>query len=111
MLLDECSSPDQIPDLLQVYDKMRRPRATKIKDMSYEMRFILGYSDGTLQQDRDRRIAMGFSEIHPIPYANAVYRDWMWGYDAIAEAKKAWKEFLTSSGDSENGRDVVKAKL
>ena len=112
-LLDECHSPLDVPDLLQVYDRIRRPRAIKMKDLSHEMRTKLGYRDGPEQEERDRQIAKGFSEDHPYPYSTPKYQDWMWGYDAVEAAKKAWAGLLRSRSQVEtvDSRLGIVAKL
>ena len=106
-LLDECQSRSYVSDVLQVYDRIRRPRAIKIKDLSHEMRYTLGYDDGPQQEERDQKIARGFSNEHPVPYANAIYQDWIWGYDAFDEAKKAWAEYLIT--EQMDGRSIPRS--
>ena len=50
------TSVSQIPDLLLIYDNLRRPRAMKIKQRSREMRVTHAFPDGLMQQERDRQL-------------------------------------------------------
>jgi salicylate hydroxylase len=96
-LLEDCKTRSEIPMVLQVYDAIRRPRVIKIKDWSHDMRYVVGCEDGPDQEDRDERMRCGFSDVHPIPYATPLYQDWIWGYNAVEEARRAWTKQTSKS--------------
>ena len=85
--------PAQIPDLLTIYEHIRRPRTMEVKRRSKEMRATHGFPDGPLQEERDRQMALEPFEGYPNAWADPVFQKWLWGYDAVQEADKAWNVY------------------
>ncbi|KAI1845196.1 hypothetical protein JX265_006966 [Neoarthrinium moseri] len=83
------ASKTQIPDALGVFELLRKPRVARIRQMVLAQKVAYGLPDGPVQEERDARLAQG---------PDAAVWQWLWGYDAIAEAAKAWQEFNEKQG-------------
>ena len=95
----------QIPDLLVIYDHLRRPRAMKIKQRSREMGLAHAYPDGIMQQERDRQLTQHKPfEGYPAAWADPVLQKYMWGHDILGEAEEAWAKYLRGEWPGTRGR-------
>lgn len=74
------ASPAEVPEALLRYEEIRRPRASRVQEMSHGRRETNHLPDGPEQRARDA----AFAGQHPLE-ANA----WLYAYDAEAEARKA----------------------
>lgn len=92
-ILSQVRCVDEMSDCLTILEASRRPRATEISRRSREMRGTHGYQDGPLQKERDRQLALPPFEGQPNPFKDPVFRPWLWGYDAVAEAHKSWGRY------------------
>ena len=91
----QLSSKDQIPDLIAIYEGLRKPRALEIKRRSYGMRETNSMDDGPVQEERDRLLTQHKPfEGYPLPWADPVFQKWLYSYDACGEAERAWKMYL-----------------
>ena len=94
-MLAHISDKAQIPDIIAMYEGLRKPHALKLKCRSLEMREINSMRDGPLQQERDLQCVQREPfEGYPIPWADPVFQKWMYGYDACEEATKAWDRYV-----------------
>lgn len=58
---------------------------------SQAMKDMMGMPDGLLQKERDRRLKEEIpKEGYPNPWADPVFRDFLFDYDASREAVLAW---------------------
>ena len=88
-LLDRLPDVSAIPAVLHSFQSHRRSRTMEVRLRSKEMRDVFGVMDGPEQVRRDQDISSDELEGRsPIMLANAWFRDWLWGYDAIKEAEK-----------------------
>lgn len=56
------------------------------------MRDIFHMTDGERQHERDRQLTEEEAfEGYPNRWADPVFQEWLFGYDAISEVDKAWK--------------------
>lgn len=77
--------------MLTVYEKMRRPRALKIKHRSADMRLMHAYPDGPQQDERNKLLRENEPyEGYPAAWADPVMQQYMWGYDILGEAEATW---------------------
>lgn len=61
---------------------------------STALRDIFHLTDGEQQQERDRQLTEEEPfEGYPNRWADPVFQEWLFGYDAIAEVDKAWKQY------------------
>lgn len=94
-LFTKMHHKSQIPDVLAIYEQVRKPRAILMKERSRAMRDINGMIDGPLQQERDRQLLQDAPfEGYPNPWADPVAQKWMFGYDAYKEGEDAWNIYL-----------------
>lgn len=80
-----------LPGLLNAFSVARIPRAAAIRDRSKQMHDLCQLTDGPSQIERDRvlreeRPFEGF----PNPWADPKWADFMWRFDAKAEAEQIW---------------------
>ncbi|KAI4157283.1 MAG: hypothetical protein LQ342_008427 [Letrouitia transgressa] len=84
----------QIPDLLTIYERLRKPRAYEMKRRSRAMRDVNNIVDGPVQRERDRQLLQHKPfDGYPNPWADPVGQKWMFGYDAFREAEEAWEVY------------------
>ncbi|CAD6594480.1 MAG: hypothetical protein ASARMPREDX12_009038 [Alectoria sarmentosa] len=103
-LFTKIHHKSQIPDVLAIYERLRKPRAIALKERSRTMRDINGMPDGPLQQERDRQLLQHAPfEGYPNPWADPVAQNWMFGYDAYKEGKDAWNIYVKSEWPSTTG--------
>ena len=88
----------QIPDLLTVYEGLRKPRALELQRRSLHMRVIYGMYDGDEQVKRDRHLTQSEPfEGYPVAWMDPTFQKWMYTYDAAAEAERAWDQYVRST--------------
>lgn len=95
VLFSKIRCKSQIPDVLSMYERIRKPRAREVRIRAREMRNVYGMKDGPMQQERDRQLVEHAPfDGYPNPLADPVLQKWLYGYDAIAEAERAWQVYL-----------------
>lgn len=96
-LFSRVSSPQQLQDLLLVYEQSRKARTTAIVRVSSRMRDVYHCGDGDMQRERDRQLLHEppFPD-YPNPWADPVLQPWLFAYDADEQAEIAWEKY--SSG-------------
>ncbi len=93
-LLSHLELNSQIPDLVSIYEQIRKPRAMQVKWRSLATRDINGMVDGTQQRERDRQFVEHQPfEGYPNPLADPVFSKCLFGYNAVEEAEKAWNTY------------------
>ncbi|KAL8666948.1 MAG: hypothetical protein Q9168_007381 [Polycauliona sp. 1 TL-2023] len=75
--------------LLSVYEKLRKPRTTRIVQGSVALRNMNHTLDGPAQQQRDETLKREPFEGHPNPWVDPVFQKWLFGYDVEGEVGKA----------------------
>ncbi|KAL6715240.1 hypothetical protein ACLMJK_007504 [Lecanora helva] len=94
----------QIPDVLSIYERLRKPRTYELKRRSKIMRETNSMLDGPMQEERDRQMLQHAPfDGYPNPWADPVFQKWMWGHDAFAEAEKAWTIYKKGEWPSTRG--------
>lgn len=74
---------------------MRKPRTTRVVEMSSRMKEVFHHEDGDAQMERDRIFRENKFDIrYPQPWSDPEMQKWMFGYDAYLEGEKAWREFV-----------------
>ncbi|KAG9239005.1 hypothetical protein BJ875DRAFT_415228 [Amylocarpus encephaloides] len=93
-LLEQARHREQIPDVLTVFEDIRKPRVLPLKRRSEEMRDVYCMQDGPQQAERDRQLRdMEPYADYPIPWLDPEYLSWMYSYDAVREADDGWKKY------------------
>ena len=85
----------QIPDALYIYERVRKPRATEVRNRTNAQKLVYGLRDGPLQEGRDKQLAADVPvEGCPNALDDPMFQNWLWGYDAMLDAKQAWDIFM-----------------
>ncbi|KAI9824118.1 MAG: hypothetical protein M1819_001073 [Sarea resinae] len=96
-LLARLSDPAQLPDVLTLYESLRKPRTTRIVKGSTALRDVFHMPDGARQRERDRQLVEAHDkpfEGFPNRWRDPVFQPWLFGYDVDAEVDGAWKTYL-----------------
>ncbi|KAI5857268.1 hypothetical protein BZA05DRAFT_460566 [Tricharina praecox] len=93
-LLAKVEAKEQIPDVLKLYETLRKNRTEKVVKASTQHRDVFHLEDGELQQQRDAILladsrAPGF----PNKWRDEEFRDWLFGYDAFEQANQGWEKY------------------
>ena len=90
-LLSKLQEKSQIPDILALYEGLRKPRVMQVKRRSKATKDINSMLDGPLQEERDRQLSHCEPfEGYPNPLADPVFSKWLFDYDVAQEANNAW---------------------
>lgn len=89
-LLEHMKDLRDLPNLLQTYERIRKPRALDIRRRSEDLKHVYTLPDGPQQEGRDRAL------LHEEPregWANflsdPVMRPYIYGYDIISVTRRA----------------------
>ncbi len=96
-LLSRVTDVSQLPDVLHIYEALRKPRTTRIVKGSTAMRDVFHVRDGPCQRERDRQLLEYQDEpfeAFPNRWRDPVFQSWMFSYDAEEEVKRAWNAYL-----------------
>lgn len=95
-LLSFADSHSQLPDILTIYEAIRKTRTTRVVKQSSHYRQIFHMRDGLRQQERDRQL-VDFNgepfEGYPNKWRDPVFQHWLWGYDVDIEVGQAWRRY------------------
>ncbi|KAI9482732.1 MAG: hypothetical protein EXX96DRAFT_647567 [Benjaminiella poitrasii] len=106
VLLSNVQSTDEIPELLHLFEKIRRPRAERIQKGSLDNADIWHMPDGDDQIARDKAMkaevevpsnrkeeVKNVNQLeNPNQWSDPNFQPWLFGHDAIATAKRALAE-------------------
>ncbi|GLI76939.1 hypothetical protein PoHVEF18_005221 [Penicillium ochrochloron] len=85
-----------LPHALQIFEKVRIPRATKMQEASLLNGKLWHFPDGPLQQARDKAMrpeTVGETFAHsPNQWSDPATQMWAYGYDAEGEVERVWME-------------------
>ena len=91
-LFENLDSLDQLPDLMRVFEKVRKPRTTRITNDSTSMRSIFNLPDGDLQRKRDRQLTTMRPFVgYPNRWADPDFQPWLLGYDVEIDVLDEWR--------------------
>ena len=94
-LFEKIERKSQLADLLNIFEAVRKARTTRVVEGSTALRDIFHMDDGSQQQERDRQLLEQEPfEGYPNRWADPVFQPWLFGYDAYAEAYKAWDTYI-----------------
>ncbi|KAH9905747.1 hypothetical protein F4778DRAFT_727389 [Xylariomycetidae sp. FL2044] len=89
-ILGQLTDKTQIPDAVDVFETLRRPRAARVKQAALAQKVVYGLPDGPAQIARDDKMAGA-----PFGSESSPLR-WVWEYDAAAEGRRAWQRFVAA---------------
>lgn len=94
--LTKLSHITHLPHALQIFEKVRIPRATKMQEASLLNGKLWHFPDGPLQQARDKAMrpeTVGEVGSHsPNQWSDPATQMWAYGYDAEGEVDRVWGE-------------------
>ncbi|KAM9936253.1 hypothetical protein OXX80_004184 [Metschnikowia pulcherrima] len=97
-LLARIEKKSQIHELLKITEKLRKWRSTQIVQGSTKCRDIFHLPDGEAQTRRDAELTEGLPQLGcPNRWADKKFRDFLFDYDAFAEAERGWNEYNQGS--------------
>lgn len=91
-LFAKITHPSQLPRVLKLYEKLRKPRTSRIVQASFDQGVAYMLPDGLEQRERDRKLAVKGAKQLPIRSIDPAFQAWMLGHDCVAEAERAWEE-------------------
>ena len=95
-LFAKLEHKSQIPDMLRLYESIRKPRTTRIVEGSAAMQEVYNLPNGEKQLERDRQLLEEKPcEGYPNPFADPAFQKWLLGYDTEVEVEKAWATIKT----------------
>lgn len=90
-LFAQIESKAQTADIFMIYEQIRKQRTTRVVQGSTALRDIFHMEDGDQQRNRDHQMAqLKPVQGHPNRWADPELQKWLFGYDAVAEARAAW---------------------
>lgn len=93
-LMEKIEHKAQLPDILVIYERLRKGRTTKVVKGSTAYREIFHLPDGARQRERDRQLLDEKPfEGYPNRWKDPVFQPWLFGYDAHAEVEAAWEVY------------------
>ncbi|EGW31388.1 salicylate hydroxylase [Spathaspora passalidarum NRRL Y-27907] len=93
-LFSRIEDKSQIHDLLELTESLRKWRTTQVVKGSTQCQQIYHMLDGAEQLQRDAKMLTQPPQIGcPNRFADPVFQDFLWGYDAFEEAKRGWEEY------------------
>lgn len=93
-LLARIETKAQIHDVLKMTESLRKWRSTQIVQGSTEARGLYHMPDGPKQEARDAELKVNPPRLGcPNRWADPKFRDFLFDYDAFAEAERGWKEY------------------
>lgn len=109
-LFEKIENREQLADLLAVYEKTRKARTTRVVQGSTALRDIFHMHDGPKQEKRDH-VLLNETPFEGFPnrWADPVFQQFLFGYDARSEALQAWNNY--KKGLSSESRNGVESKL
>lgn len=93
-LLARIEDKSQIHDVLKITENLRKWRSTQVVQGSTNCRDIFHLHDGEEQEARDAELSLPSPRLGcPNRWADPTFRDFLFGYDAFAEAERGWDEY------------------
>lgn len=97
--LAKVSTAEQISQALEVFEKVRMKRASGMQQASWLNGEIWHMDDGEVRQTRDAAMTEAFTAergFNANQWSDPVCQAWTYGYDAVEEVQKAWREISKS---------------
>lgn len=96
-VLSHIKSKDELPGLLQFFYKVRVGRAHAIQRGSFTNRFFIHMKDEEPLEMRRGVFEYGDYPSSPNLMGNTIFQDWLYGYDAAADAAKKWEQEMATT--------------
>lgn len=108
-LLARIEDKSQIHDVLNITESLRKWRSTQVVEGSTKCRDVYHLADGAAQEARDAELKVSPPRVGcPNRWADPKFRDFLFDYDAFAEAERGWKEYKEGKNPSYFIEDLYK---
>lgn len=101
VVLNQITSPQEIPFALKVFEKERVKRSSMMQEASMVNSMIWHFKDGPLQEARDAAMRPEVEGAHflssPNQWSDPVTQSWAYSYDAEKVMREAWDEAVHDS--------------
>ncbi|KAI9249603.1 FAD dependent oxidoreductase domain-containing protein [Helicostylum pulchrum] len=111
ILLSNINSLEEIPSLLRLYERIRRPRTEIIQKGSFENCNRWHLPDGAEQRARDEAMSKADASRRfrtkvegvksPLQWSDKDFQPWLYGHNAISVAKNVLKEIIKNPSSLE----------
>ncbi|EXJ70309.1 uncharacterized protein A1O5_06377 [Cladophialophora psammophila CBS 110553] len=109
-LFEKIESRSQVPDLLVIYESVRKPRTTRVVNGSSQLgREIFHLHDGPRQRERDRQLLAWQADPfdgYQNRWRDPVFQKFLFGYDCREVVEEAWDRYLQGRYPGTMGRFV-----
>jgi salicylate hydroxylase len=93
-LVTEAQNKEEIKDALEIYERLRKSRTSRIVHESTKYSAVMHLPDGEEQRERDRQMTDREPfEGYPNKWADPVFQEYLFGYDADSVAAEAWEHY------------------
>ena len=93
-LFAKAQDKDEIKDALNIYERLRKSRTSRVVQESSRYGAVMHLPDSEEQRERDRQMTDNEPfEGYPNRWADPVFQNYLFGYDADAVAVEAWNEY------------------
>ncbi|KAL8714651.1 MAG: hypothetical protein Q9220_001600 [cf. Caloplaca sp. 1 TL-2023] len=94
----------QVPDILSIYERLRKPRTSMLRHRTRMMRDVYEFPDGALQVERDRQmLELAPFDGFPNFLADPTFKESVFGYRVKDDAERAWKIYSKGEWPSTRG--------
>jgi salicylate hydroxylase len=96
-LFERITHRSQVPDVLVIYESLRKERTTRVVKGSSHYREIFHMHDGEKQRERDRQLLEYNDrpfEGYPNKWRDPSFQHWLWSYDTGKEVDRAWSIYM-----------------
>ena len=97
--LSHLKSINDLPRILQFFYRTRVARAHAIQRGSFTNRFFIHMKDEEMLAMRRGVFKAGDYPGSPNLMGNTIFQDWLYGYDAIADAAQTWEREMKSDSN------------
>ena len=109
-LFEKAENKAEIQDALKIYEELRKPRSMTIVRESTEYRAIMHMHDSEELRERDRKmIECKPFKGYPNKWADPVFQEYLFGYDADAVVLEAWSKYKAAKerGKARKKEEVI----
>ncbi|KAE8381895.1 hypothetical protein BDV26DRAFT_278498 [Aspergillus bertholletiae] len=104
VLFGAMQDKSQIPDILTIFESIRKPRAMEMHRRVGMARDIWSMPDGAQQRERDRQLREHEPyDGYPNVLADPTLMEFMFAYNAFEAAREAWQKFATGKFPNTRG--------
>ncbi|KAF4547700.1 FAD-binding domain-containing protein 8 [Elsinoe fawcettii] len=109
-ILSHITSKQELPELLDFFCQVRRPRVHSVQRGSWTNRFFIHMEDAPSLQMREEIFGAGDYPGSPNLMGNTLFQDYLYGFDALKVVESEWRK-RSRTVDTQSERPVHLARL